>query len=159
MSEDKLLHSIESNRGTLFGLLLGKGYSHEEAEDAIQTLYLELLPNLEGLQTVTPAFLKTRVLWIANRYKTNSHDKQNTDLEDFDQAINPTIEMEHDVQSAIEHLPTQEMRDLARGVYEGNSLQEIANAVSIPRYKIDALWQETKEQLKKFLKGYGCLKV
>ena len=154
MTDSQLVALVEKNRPQLVAVLVRKGYAHDETEDAIQTLYLELLPNLDRLEKITPSFLSKRVCWIASKYKIKSHTKQTTDLENYDPLVNPTIETEHDIWSAIEHLPTRAMRNLALFMYKGYTIQDVADQLLLPRYKIDALWQETKDHLRKFLKGY-----
>jgi DNA-directed RNA polymerase specialized sigma24 family protein len=158
MTEQDFTDNYIKHRPALLIFLVGSGYAHDVAEDAIQNTFLHLLPMVDNLHEKNfLSFLKQRTQWAANDTIHKDALDFAVSLEGIPEPIIPSLQdrldNRTDVEKAIAKLKP-ELRPLTEILFERKTIAEMVVMTGFTKSKIEHELVKIKRFLAEELEAY-----
>lgn len=133
---------------TIYGFCLRMLNNHQDAEDAVQTIFLKLFRNLSNFNyearftTYLFTIARNACYDILNQRKPN-----NEDLQKAEHIAGNTTDLDHDISGAISKLPERTRECFIMFAIEGYPQEQIAEIMSIKTGTVKALIFQARQKL------------
>ncbi|MCK4559999.1 MAG: RNA polymerase sigma factor [Calditrichia bacterium] len=137
---------------TIYGFCLRMLNNQQDAEDAVQTIFLKLFRNIAGFNY--QARFTTYLFTIARNacYDIlNQRKNMNEDLDKADHISGNTTNLDHDISGAISKLPERTRECFIMFAIEGYPQEQIAKIMSIKTGTVKALIFQARQKLRTWL--------